>query len=65
MQQLRDYGEIVFTKPGKIILYSKKVHHHLPKQTPEEMGTVEENINNCLHCENPILIKDMEPYTVL
>ena len=24
MQQLRDYGEIVFTKPGKIILYSKK-----------------------------------------
>ena len=24
MQQLRDYGEILFTKPGKIILYSKK-----------------------------------------
>ena len=24
MQQLRDYGEIVFTKPGKIILYSKR-----------------------------------------
>ena len=24
MQQLRDYGEIVFTKPSKIILYSKK-----------------------------------------
>ena len=24
LQQLRDYGEIVFTKPGKIILYSKK-----------------------------------------
>ena len=24
MQQLRDYGEIAFTKPGKIILYSKK-----------------------------------------
>lgn len=24
MQQLRDYGEIEFTQPGKIILYSKK-----------------------------------------
>ena len=24
MQQLRDYGEVEFTKPGKIILYSKK-----------------------------------------
>ena len=24
MQQLRDYREIAFTKPGKIILYSKK-----------------------------------------
>lgn len=24
MQQLRDYGEITYTKPGKIILYSKK-----------------------------------------
>ena len=24
MQKLRDFGEITFTKPGKIILYSKK-----------------------------------------
>ena len=24
MQQLRDYGEITFARPGKIILYSKK-----------------------------------------